>query len=156
MTGRLCVSQSVCHSVIVTFWEVTVNQAIFLLRVMRMLKIFVTFKSYGCQNHQLFRACGWTTTNSLDPSAEPPSKKPKRGLGRPRKVQSPTQTVIDKSDLPKSPLPATSTFRLAQAYNCALWKPSFILDWHLWWDRWSVRHNIGMCTRQIFPGLTQN
>ena len=25
------------------------------------------FKSYGCQNHQLFRVCGWTATNSLDP-----------------------------------------------------------------------------------------
>jgi len=29
------------------------------------------------------------------PSAEPPSKKPKRGLGRPRKVQLLTQRVID-------------------------------------------------------------
>ena len=25
------------------------------------------FKSYGCQNHQLLRACGWNATNLLDP-----------------------------------------------------------------------------------------
>ena len=36
MTDHLCVSQSVRYSVIMTFWTVMVNQAIFLLlRVMR-------------------------------------------------------------------------------------------------------------------------
>ena len=32
------------------------------------------FKSYGYQNHQFFRACGWTATNSLDPWKSHPAK----------------------------------------------------------------------------------
>jgi len=67
------------------------------------------------------------------PSAEPPSKKPKHGPGRPRKVQPPTQRVID-SDSEQSDKENTDT-GLVQAYDCTLWEPSFILDWHLFVGR---------------------
>jgi len=60
------------------------------------------FKSYGCQNHQLFERVDEPLPIRWTPSAEPPSKKPKHGPGRLQKVQSPTDLI-----LPPSPLPAT-------------------------------------------------
>ena len=47
-----------------------------------------------------------------------------------------------------------STFRLAQAYDCES-HPLYLTDISSW-DGRSVRRNNGMCTKQIFPGLTQN
>ena len=49
-------------------------------------------------NKVLF-TCGRTLTNSLDPISRTPSKKPKRGPGRPRKhQQAPTTVKISDSD----------------------------------------------------------
>ena len=65
------------------------------------------FRSYGWQNQQLFRAFGWTATNSLDPFHREDLEK----------SNPPTDLILSES-----PLPAISTFRLAQAYDCALLK----------------------------------
>ena len=86
------------------------------------------------------------------PLEEPPSKKPKRGPGT-LEHSIPIEQISFFPNLHCQPSLPFGLRKLMTA-PCES-HPLYLTDISSW-DGRSVRRNIEMCTKQIFPGLTQN